>query len=230
MVKPELAAVLNALFGWSTRPRRTARTSSRRCCRASRAQPDPRRKTGKPVDTLKLNLGVPAAAARTASACSAATSPGYPNGRRLTDDVVDIELQVVAGVLKGNKVPLGDGVDQNDVPFLTTFPYVAPPNPSANPVLDRRAAQGERQGHGTSTPPSFSVPVVSGAAGHNGGGPDASVWVLFGAGALALAGLGRRVARGGKGKGVATTGAERPERGPPRGGPLRAHARRGTDP
>ena len=36
---------------------------------------------------------------------------GFPNGRRLIDDVVDIEEQAVAGFLKGKKVPLGDGVD-----------------------------------------------------------------------------------------------------------------------
>src|SRR5918999_1179114 len=53
---------------------------------------------------------------------------GFPNGRRLGDDVVDIEVQVVAGFLKGNKVPLGDGVDQNDKPFLSSFPYLAAPN------------------------------------------------------------------------------------------------------
>jgi Domain of unknown function (DUF4331) len=41
---------------------------------------------------------------------------------------VDIEVQVVAGFLKGNKVPLGDGVDQNDRPFLSSFPYLAAPN------------------------------------------------------------------------------------------------------
>ena len=63
---------------------------------------------------------------------------GFPNGRRLTDDVVDIELNVVAGVayplfvdktfqpdpLAGK---LGDGVDVPDRPQLSTFPYVASP-------------------------------------------------------------------------------------------------------
>ena len=52
---------------------------------------------------------------------------GYPNGRRPIDDVVDIDLQVIAGFLKGNKVPLGDGVDETDVPFLDHFPYLADP-------------------------------------------------------------------------------------------------------
>ena len=41
---------------------------------------------------------------------------------------MDIELQVVAGILKNNPVPLGDGVDQNDKPFLTDFPYLAAPD------------------------------------------------------------------------------------------------------
>ena len=40
---------------------------------------------------------------------------GFPNGRRLADDIVDIEEQAVAGFLKGKKVPLGDGVNGNDM-------------------------------------------------------------------------------------------------------------------
>jgi hypothetical protein len=44
---------------------------------------------------------------------------------------------VVAGFLKGNKVPLGDGVDTNDRPFLSGFPYVAPPNPGFDSALKR---------------------------------------------------------------------------------------------
>ncbi|MFN0152491.1 MAG: DUF4331 family protein [bacterium] len=63
---------------------------------------------------------------------------GFPNGRRLIDDVVDIEERVVAGVLypvfcDPNFVPhplasqLGDGVDKNDLPFLDEFPYLATP-------------------------------------------------------------------------------------------------------
>jgi hypothetical protein len=64
---------------------------------------------------------------------------GFPNGRRLTDDVVDIELLAVAGaayqVLDGRDASftfnpdlinvLRDGVDANDLPFRNTFPYVA---------------------------------------------------------------------------------------------------------
>lgn len=54
---------------------------------------------------------------------------GYPNGRRLEDDVIDISERAVAGILKGNMRAnlLGDGVDGNDVPYMTTFPYQADP-------------------------------------------------------------------------------------------------------
>jgi hypothetical protein len=60
---------------------------------------------------------------------------GFPNGRRLTDDVVDIEERAAAGgyVLTPafNTAPanqLGDGVDANDVPLLPYFPYAALPH------------------------------------------------------------------------------------------------------
>ncbi len=51
--------------------------------------------------------------------------------------MTDIELRVIGGFLKGNKLPLGDGVDQNDVPFRTTFPYVAPPKAGFDSQLKR---------------------------------------------------------------------------------------------
>lgn len=64
---------------------------------------------------------------------------GFPNGRRLIDDVVEIELLAVAGAayqaLDGRDVGfafnpaligiLDDGIDFNDVPFRQTFPYMA---------------------------------------------------------------------------------------------------------
>ena len=65
---------------------------------------------------------------------------GFPNGRRLLDDVTDIELRaVVEGygpVLNAvlgvpNRTPnnlIGDGVDANDMPFLTSFPYESTPH------------------------------------------------------------------------------------------------------
>ena len=68
----------------------------------------------------------------------AGQNDGFPNGRRLGDDVVDIALQVVAGHLVGGVYScapignsprsLGDTVCANDKPFLATFPYLASPH------------------------------------------------------------------------------------------------------
>jgi hypothetical protein len=80
-----------------------------------------------PADTLKINLGVPPSANPSPLGVLGGDLQGFPDGRRLTDDVVDISLRVVAGELKGNHVPLGDGVDANDKPFLSSFPYLAAP-------------------------------------------------------------------------------------------------------
>ncbi len=57
---------------------------------------------------------------------------GFPNGRRLGDDVIDIALQVVEGELVGSANDLGDGVDNNDVAFDNTFPYLALPASGSN--------------------------------------------------------------------------------------------------
>jgi hypothetical protein len=66
---------------------------------------------------------------------------GFPNGRRLTDDTVDIFLRAAAGgtpvtaPLTGfsgdpNQAPnniLGDGVDKNAEGYLGVFPYLNHP-------------------------------------------------------------------------------------------------------
>lgn len=49
------------------------------------------------------------------------------NGRQLADDVIDAELNIVTGgFFGGSAVLTSDCVDQNDVPFLDQFPYLAP--------------------------------------------------------------------------------------------------------
>jgi hypothetical protein len=85
-----------------------------------------------PGEMLRLNMAIAPAAKPSRFGVLAGDVAGFPNGRRLADDVVDIELRVVAGVLVPgfNIAPnnqLGDGVDANDMPFLPHFPYVAPP-------------------------------------------------------------------------------------------------------
>jgi hypothetical protein len=82
------------------------------------------------ADELRINLAAPVTPAAKASRMGVlgGDNAGFPNGRRLADDVVDIEEQAVAGFLKGKKVPLGDGVNANDVANLDHFPYVAAPH------------------------------------------------------------------------------------------------------
>src|SRR3954471_23715377 len=78
-----------------------------------------------PADTLKVNLGVPPSDTENRFGVIGGDLGGFPNGRRLGDDVVDSELRVIGGVLIGKPLPLGDGVDHNDKAFRSSFPYVA---------------------------------------------------------------------------------------------------------
>jgi hypothetical protein len=61
---------------------------------------------------------------------------GFPNGRRLADDTIDVALRVVEGVLIPGHDPtvdiLTDGVDQNDLAFQSAFPYLALPHSGSN--------------------------------------------------------------------------------------------------
>jgi hypothetical protein len=94
------------------------------------------------ADTLKLNLGVPPAATENRFGVLANDVAGFPDGRRLADDVTDIELRVIGGALLkpedgGKQLPLGDGVDRNDKPFRSTFPYVATPRDGFSGIVKR---------------------------------------------------------------------------------------------
>jgi hypothetical protein len=128
VLNPELARVFNALFGINAPE--TNRTDIVRAL--LQGLPGLNEHSGKfagtPIDTLKLNLGTPPSANPSRFGVIGGDNAGFPNGRRLTDDVVDIELQVIAGFLVGNKVPLGDGVDQDDKGFLSQFPYLNNPD------------------------------------------------------------------------------------------------------
>jgi hypothetical protein len=81
------------------------------------------------ADMLRLNYSIPVTPADKQNRLGviAGDNGGFPNGRRLNDDVIDIAERVMAGFLKGNKVDLGDGVNSGDVPALNTFPYQADP-------------------------------------------------------------------------------------------------------
>jgi hypothetical protein len=129
VLNPELAAVMNALFSLNA-PEHNRTDIVQAVLQGIPGLNQVQGKGAKEpaVDTLKINLGTPVTPTPNRFAVLAGDNQGYPNGRRLTDDVVDIDLRVFAGFLKGNKVALGDGVDRNDVPFLAKFPYVAAPH------------------------------------------------------------------------------------------------------
>ncbi len=74
-------------------------------------------------DVLRVDLGQPS---------------GFPNGRKLDEDVVDVELKLLLCTLNaGTPFPAGipDGPTGNEVAFKATFPYMASPweGRSANP-------------------------------------------------------------------------------------------------
>jgi hypothetical protein len=131
VVKPELAGVLNALFNLGVKT--TGRTDIVTALLTGIPGVTQIGSHPAAADTLKINLGVPPSSTPNRFGVIGGDKAGFPNGRRLGDDVVDIELRVIGGFLLpdnqgGKKLPLGDGVDQNDVSYLSTFPYVAPPH------------------------------------------------------------------------------------------------------
>lgn len=88
------------------------------------------------ADLLRLNTGVPATPPGSASRLGllGGDPAGFPNGRRVFDDVTDIALRLVVGGVLAAPFPgympgindrLGDGVNVNDAPYMDTFPYVA---------------------------------------------------------------------------------------------------------
>lgn len=71
-----------------------------------------------PADLLRINIAQGQTNAQS----------HFPNGRALTDDVTDTLLTVACN----NGGAIGDGVNANDKPFGTQFPYLASPH-SGNP-------------------------------------------------------------------------------------------------
>jgi len=95
-----------------------------------------------PADMLRLNYHVPPATSPNPLGLLGGDPAGFPNGRRVGDDVVDIALKAVTGgVLQAlgaldpdlctpgfAPLDLTDGVDGNDVPYLSVFPYLGTPH------------------------------------------------------------------------------------------------------
>ncbi|GAA1889641.1 DUF4331 domain-containing protein [Asanoa iriomotensis] len=131
-----------------------------------------------PAEELRLNMSVPVTANPNRLGVLAGDNQGFPNGRRLTDDVVDISLQAFEGAAQtGQLVPAlaaGDKVNVNNVPFGNTFPYLALPS---NVAVNQIDAGGMPNGG------------VPGGAGGTAGGDWTRVGAGFGAAAFLVAGF-----------------------------------------
>jgi len=122
----------------------------------------------RPSEQLRLNTSIAPAASPNRLGVIGGDTAGFPNGRRLADDVVDIALQVVEGELTGSPNDLGDAVNENDVAFGNDFPYLAVPA-SGSDVTPHASAAGFTPLTGGAAPDdpvaaSAKVPVASVAA------------------------------------------------------------------
>ena len=156
-----------------------------------------------PAEMLRLNTSIEPSDEPNRLGVLGGDTAGFPNGRRLADDVLDISLQAVEGAVKvdgqGGKAtgveivkPLatGDLVDRNDAKFGKSFPYLALPY-SASDVAGIRGISptgGVNAGGGGTadtaaavTPVPLSTTSVAGPVAGLAGG-----LVLLGAGALVL--------------------------------------------
>jgi len=89
------------------------------------------------ADELRLNMAIPPSKKPNALGILGGDLAGFPNGRRVFDDVVSVELRAVAGatyplVDPGYKPDaaaglLTDGLDETSTSYLTSFPYLGTP-------------------------------------------------------------------------------------------------------
>ena len=89
------------------------------------------------ADLVRLNVAVPPTAKPNPLGLVAGDPAGFPNGRRVIDDVVTVELRAIAGLtipLVDSKFTpdaatsaITDGTSNTNAPFLTSFPYLGTP-------------------------------------------------------------------------------------------------------
>ncbi len=141
VANPELGTLLNALYGIAVPPQGAFGSASQRddliAIFLTGITGLTKTATVTPSEQLRVNLAVPPTVSPNALGVLGGDTQGYPNGRRLADDVTDISIRAVAGAAYSLFHPeftpdplagqLGDGVDANDAPFRTSFPYLALP-------------------------------------------------------------------------------------------------------
>ncbi|MBV8950754.1 MAG: DUF4331 family protein, partial [Actinobacteria bacterium] len=90
------------------------------------------------ADMLRLNVAVPPAAHPDPIGLIAGDAAGYPNGRRVIDDVVTIELRAIAGATyplidktftpDAAATKVTDGVSPASTRYQSSFPYLGIPH------------------------------------------------------------------------------------------------------
>jgi hypothetical protein len=90
-----------------------------------------------PADMLRLNVAVPPTRRPNRLGLVAGDPAGFPNGRRLVDDVVTIELRAIAGLTiplvdptftpDGAASAVTDGTRDTNAPISDSFPYLGLP-------------------------------------------------------------------------------------------------------
>ena len=90
-----------------------------------------------PADLLRLNVAIPPSANPNPLGLVAGDAAGFPNGRRVADDVVTVELRAIAGLtiplvdpsytVDGAASAINDGTTNTNAPLLTEFPYLGHP-------------------------------------------------------------------------------------------------------
>ena len=89
------------------------------------------------ADQLRLNMAIPPASDPKALGLIGGDAAGFPNGRRVFDDVVTVELRAIAGatypLVNPSYTPdaaaslITDGLDQSSTRYLPNFPYLGTP-------------------------------------------------------------------------------------------------------
>jgi hypothetical protein len=142
---PELASLLNVLYPGAF-PNLAAYTAARADLEAILLTGIPAGVVSKSfstltgttqADMLRLNLAIPPSSAPNPLGVLGGDLAGYPNGRRVTDDVVTIELQAIAGatipLVDPSYTPdkaiadVSDGVTGAGLVLLSSFPYLGTP-------------------------------------------------------------------------------------------------------
>ncbi|MEO5646421.1 MAG: DUF4331 family protein [Candidatus Paceibacterota bacterium] len=164
VANPELGTLLKGIYGINVPPQGAFGSASQRDDLEAiflTGIPGLTKPTsGVPAEELRLNVTIPPTANPNKMGVLGGDKQGYPNGRRLGDDVIDISLQAVAGAAyplfhpgftpDATGVMLGDGVDANDLAFRSSFPYMALPNQGFDSVPHTTASMTTNTG--TMTP------------------------------------------------------------------------------